>query len=228
MLTSLQTDTRQDLRDVLDGLGTALNSEPTAADDRDADPSARGETAAESCNDAYDDAGRRALAAQVNEALLGTEPARPRAADRGPRPHAGALIRNEEQLKDLITNFNATMAAFAAEQATCASRSASSRRRSRTPTRAFASLNAAFPPTRAFAREILPGVRETPATIEAAFPWIEQTRAVSRGRARRAGRGPVAGHARPRAADRRAIDLLPQTNLVSAARATSCCRPATS
>ena len=40
----------------------------------------------------------------------------------------------------------------------------------------FDSLNKAFPPTRAFAREILPGVRETPATIEASFPWIAQTR----------------------------------------------------
>jgi phospholipid/cholesterol/gamma-HCH transport system substrate-binding protein len=29
---------------------------------------------------------------------------------------------------------------------------------------------------RAFAREILPGVRETPATIAASFPWIRQTR----------------------------------------------------
>ena len=45
---------------------------------------------------------------------------------------------------------------------------------------AFDSLNAAFPPTRAFATEIRPGVRETPATIEAAFPWIEQTRALVR------------------------------------------------
>ena len=42
---------------------------------------------------------------------------------------------------------------------------------------ALDSLNAAFPPTRALAREILPGVRETPATIEAAFPWVRQTRA---------------------------------------------------
>ena len=40
--------------------------------------------------------------------------------------------------------------------------------------RALATLNSAFPPTRAFAREILPGVRETPATIKAAFPWLEQ------------------------------------------------------
>ena len=32
--------------------------------------------------------------------------------------------------------------------------------------------------TRAFAREILPGVRETAATIDAGFPWIAQTRAL--------------------------------------------------
>jgi hypothetical protein len=41
---------------------------------------------------------------------------------------------------------------------------------------ALASLNRAFPPTRAFAREILPGVRETPATINASFPWVAQAR----------------------------------------------------
>jgi phospholipid/cholesterol/gamma-HCH transport system substrate-binding protein len=41
-------------------------------------------------------------------------------------------------------------------------------------------LNAAFPPTRAWALEMIPGVRETPATITAAFPWIAQTRALLR------------------------------------------------
>ena len=39
-------------------------------------------------------------------------------------------------------------------------------------------LNAAFPPTRAGALEMIPGVRETPATIEAGLPWIRQTRAL--------------------------------------------------
>ena len=39
---------------------------------------------------------------------------------------------------------------------------------------ALASLNASFPNTRAFAKEILPGVKETPATIDAAEPWIAQ------------------------------------------------------
>ncbi len=44
---------------------------------------------------------------------------------------------------------------------------------------ALDNLNAAFPPTRAWALEMIPGVRETPATIEAGFPWIRQTRALA-------------------------------------------------
>jgi hypothetical protein len=39
-------------------------------------------------------------------------------------------------------------------------------------------LNQSFPPLRAFSREILPGVRETPATVAATVPWITQTRAL--------------------------------------------------
>jgi hypothetical protein len=41
---------------------------------------------------------------------------------------------------------------------------------------AFLHLNQAFPPLRAFSKEILPGVRETPATVAASFPWIAQAR----------------------------------------------------
>jgi len=178
VLSALQGDTRQDLRDLLDGLAQGLNSEPSAADDRDADPSARGETAAESFNDAYEDAPAALRgAAQVNEALLGTEPERDvaRLLD-GTAKTTGALIRNEGQLKDLITNFNTTMAAFASEEGNLRT---SIRLLAPTLTNAnaaLASLNAAFPPTRAFARDILPGVRESAATIDASFPWVEQSR----------------------------------------------------
>ena len=178
VLTALQGDTRQDLRDLLDGLAQGLNSEPSAADDRDADPSARGETAAESFNDAYKDSPAALRgAAQVNEALLGTEPERDvaRLLD-GTAKTTGALIRNEGQLKDLITNFNTTMAAFASEEGNLRT---SIRLLAPTLTNAnaaLASLNAAFPPTRAFARDILPGVRESAATIDASFPWVEQSR----------------------------------------------------
>jgi hypothetical protein len=178
VLTALQSDTRQDLKDVLHGLAVALNSQPSAADDRLADPSARGETAAQSFNDAYVDipAAERSTA-QVFEAFLGEEPGRDVSRlIEGTARTAAALTRHEEQLKDLITNFNLTMAAFASESGNL---QASIRELAPTlasANAAFASLNAAFPPTRLFAREILPGVRETPATIAASFPWVAQAR----------------------------------------------------
>ena len=178
VLTALQSDTRQDLKDVLDGLATALASKPTKADDASADPSARGETAAKSFNDAYKyiPAAERSTA-QVFEAFLGQEPNRD--VSRlivGAARTSAALTLHEVQLKDLITNFNRTMAAFASQ-----STNLSASVRLLAPTlenanSALASLNAAFPPKRAFAREILPGVRETPATIQASFPWVAQAR----------------------------------------------------
>ena len=120
VLTALQSDTRAG------PAGRARRrsarrwtAEPTAAQDRSADPSARGETAAESFNDAYDDIGPAERAhAQVNEALLGTEPERDLgAADRAaPARTTAGLARNEVQLRDLVSNFNTTMAALAAER----------------------------------------------------------------------------------------------------------------
>ena len=232
MLTALQSDTRQDLKDVLDALAVALNSEPTAAEDADADPSARGETAAKSFNDAYDDIPEAERStAIVLEAFLGTEPSEDlsRLID-GTARTTGALIRNENALRGLITNFNTTMAAFAAE-------SGNLRRSIRelpltleSANRAFASLNEAFPSTRAFAREIIPGVRETPATIEAALPWIDQARPLM-GSNELGGlaEGALAGHARPRAADQRgARAAAADRRRLQVRDPRCCCRPATS
>jgi hypothetical protein len=204
VLTALQSDTREDLKDVLSGLATALNSKPTSAQDAQAHPSARGETAAKSFNDAYRDipAAERSTA-QVFEAFLGQEPGRDlsRLIDGAART-TGALVRNENSLKDLITNFNRTTAAFASESSNLRSSIRELAPTLESANGALASLNEAFPPTRAFAREIVPGVRETPATIEASFPWIAQTRRLV---SREELGGLVAssrGHPRPRKADR--------------------------
>jgi phospholipid/cholesterol/gamma-HCH transport system substrate-binding protein len=218
VLTALQSDTRQDLKDVLNSLAVALNSKPTAAEDRDADPSARGETAAKSFNDAYDDIpDAERSTAQVLEALLGTEPTQDlsRLID-GTARTTGALIRNENALRGLITNFNATMAAFAAESGNLRTSIRELPTTLTAANRALASLNEAFPSTRAFAREILPGVRETPATIDAALPWIDQARPLM-GRRELGG---VAAELSPASEELarltdRALDLLPQTDLAS-------------
>jgi phospholipid/cholesterol/gamma-HCH transport system substrate-binding protein len=153
----------------------------------------------------------------VFEALLGTEPSRDlsRLLD-GTARTTGALIRNENALRGLIVNFNATMAAFGSESRNL---SLSIRELPATLTaanRALSSLNDAFPPTRAFAREILPGVRETPATIDAAFPWIAQARPLMGPKEL----GGLAAQLAPASEDLakvtdQAIQLLPQTNLAS-------------
>ena len=218
VLTALQSDARADLQDVLAGLGTGLNSEPSAADDRQAHPSARGETAAQSFNDAYADipAAERTTA-QVFGAFLGVEPSRDvaRLLDGVARTSA-ALTRHEPQLKDLITNFNATMEAFASESGNLQASIRELGPTLESANSALASLNAAFPPTRAFAREILPGVRETPATIEASFPWIAQTRRLVSAQEL----GGLVEQLAPATRDLArltdaAIELLPQTTLTS-------------
>jgi phospholipid/cholesterol/gamma-HCH transport system substrate-binding protein len=218
VLTTLQGNQRQDLKDLLEQLSIALNSKPTKAENADADLSARGETAAQSFNDAYDDIpAAESSTAQVLEAFLGTEPS----ADvsrliEGTAKTTGALIRNENALQDLITNFNVTMAALASESSSLQRSIRELPTTLETANRAFASLNAAFPPTRAFAREIIPGVRETPATIDAAFPWIRQARPLMGPREL----GGLARQLSPASADLArvtdaAIKLLPQTNRVS-------------
>jgi ABC-type transporter Mla subunit MlaD len=87
-----------------------------------------------------------------------------------------ALDTRKPQLQDLITNFNLTMGALAAEDTSLRASIRGLAPTLRTTARTLRSLNASFPSTRAFAREIIPGVRETPATIAAARPWIAQTR----------------------------------------------------
>jgi ABC-type transporter Mla subunit MlaD len=177
ILDALDENTRQGLKDVLNGYGTALTYKPSAADDRTQDPSVRGQTAAQALNDSLKN-GPDALkgAAVVNSALLGTQPGDLRKLVSSFGKVAGALDRNEAQLQDLITNFNTTMAALASQEGNLRASIRELGPTVESADRAFASLNAAFPPTRAFAREILPGVRETPATINASFPWIDQTR----------------------------------------------------
>jgi phospholipid/cholesterol/gamma-HCH transport system substrate-binding protein len=171
LLSILQSDTRASLRKTLDGLGTGLSYKPSRAQDADADPSARGQSAGESLNDAIA-YGERSLkgTAVVSNALLGTHDHDLARLIDGLSRTAEGLGRNEDQLKDLVTNFNTTVAATASEASNLQASIHVLGPTLRNADRALDSLNASFPNTRAFAREILPGVRETPATIDAACP----------------------------------------------------------
>jgi phospholipid/cholesterol/gamma-HCH transport system substrate-binding protein len=177
VLTALQSDTRRDLQKVLIDFGRALNGRPTAAQDADADPDARGKTAARSLRDsATYSADALKGAAIVNSAVLGLQGDDLSRLVSSLSRVSAALDRNEGSLQGLVTNFNRTMAALASQEANLRATI-----RELPPTldqadAAFDALNRAFPPTRAFAREILPGVRESAETIDASFPFVVQVR----------------------------------------------------
>ena len=153
VLTSLQSDSREDLKALLDGLNTALNSKPTRGEDADP-PLARGQTAAESFNDALDDipAAERSTAQVLRGAARHRARARRRAADPrhgATRPTSSTATRT--QLKDLITNLNTTTATFASESTNLRASIRELAPTLRSANAPSTSLNAAFPPTRAFA-----------------------------------------------------------------------------
>ena len=181
VLGTLKATARQDLQKLLQGYGEALNGKPTAAEDATQDPDTRGQTAAESLNDSLGyapDALRQS--AIVNEALLGTRPKDLARLVKGNQKVAAALVRSEGNLKDLITNFNTTTGALASRQNDLRATLRELPQVLEAANPAFDELNAAFPNTRGFARDILPAVRQTPATIAASLPWIAQTRALVR------------------------------------------------
>jgi phospholipid/cholesterol/gamma-HCH transport system substrate-binding protein len=177
VLSALQSNTREDLQRLLDGYGTALTYQPRAADDIGQDPAVKGESAARSLNDSISYApGALKGTAIVNHAFLGLEQHDLSGLVESTGRVTKALARNEQSLQGFITNFNTTLAALASRRTELKQTIGQLGPTLEHTNSALTSLNASFPNTRAFAREILPGVKETPATIDAAEPWIAQTR----------------------------------------------------
>jgi ABC-type transporter Mla subunit MlaD len=179
VLGTLDTSTREDLRKLLVGYGDAINGHPRPGEDRDQDPDTKGETAGKSLNDTYEYAAQSLRGgAIVNDAALGTQLHDLSKLIGSQQRIFAALSSREGSLKSLITNFNTTMAALASEEANLRATIRELPEVLEAARPALDALNAAFPSTRAWALEMIPGVRETPATIEAGFPWIRQVRAL--------------------------------------------------
>ncbi|HSI79702.1 MAG TPA: MlaD family protein [Solirubrobacterales bacterium] len=175
VLTALQRDSRRDLQLLLEGYGTALNYEPTAADDRGQDPDVHGETAGEALNDALRYGGRAGRdSAIVNQALRGEHRHDLSRLIRAQRNVFRELEPVEEQLQDLIVNFNVTVGALAAESANVSLTIDELAPTLEQAEPSLRELSDALPPLRALAIEARPGIAELPATIAATRPWLAE------------------------------------------------------
>ncbi|MEA2418645.1 MAG: phospholipid/cholesterol/gamma-HCH transport system substrate-binding protein [Thermoleophilaceae bacterium] len=181
VLGTLQTNTRKDLQDLLIGYGEALNGQPAPGEDADQDPDTKGETGGQALNDSlqYSTQALRGSAI-VNQATLGTDLHDISKLIAGQQKVTAALSSREGSLKDLISNWNITTSALAAQESDLSATVRELPKVLEAARPALDNLNAAFPATRAWALEMLPGVRETPATLKAGFPWVRQTRALLR------------------------------------------------
>ena len=114
--------------------------------------------------------------AQVNEALLGTQPGDLAGVISNLDVVARELNSNSTALQGLITNLNTVSGAFAADQASLREAIAELPGTLAVGRPVLAKLNRDFPPLRAFAREALPGVKSANPALDAANPWIGQVR----------------------------------------------------
>jgi phospholipid/cholesterol/gamma-HCH transport system substrate-binding protein len=160
ILTSLQSDTREDLKVLLHEYASALEGEGARGFNR----------SIRFWEPAYRDS------AIVAEAMLGETGHDLSGYIDKAGATAAALDRDREALKALVTDFNTTAAAFAREDGNLQAAIAELPRTLRAAMPALLELNESFPPLRAFARELRPGVQNSEETIDASMPFIRQLR----------------------------------------------------
>jgi phospholipid/cholesterol/gamma-HCH transport system substrate-binding protein len=160
VLTSLQSDTRQDLQVVLQQLSKGLSG-----------PGGRGyNRSIPYWTPAYRDG------AIVSDALLGETNHDLSGYVKNAGATAAALDRNSVQLQSLITDFNTTANAFARQDGALSQAVAELPRTLRAGIPALAALNRAFPPLRRFIADARPATRSSVPALKAAIPFVQQAR----------------------------------------------------
>ncbi|HUA11106.1 MAG TPA: MlaD family protein [Solirubrobacteraceae bacterium] len=178
VLDALNTDTRHNLQVFLIEYGAALTKKPTAAENAEQEAEVRGLDASQALNRVYKFAPEAERGtAIVNQALGGVngEDLTKLVASIG--KVTAALNVHEQALGELIVNFDTFFRSFANQSASLARTVQVLPGALTSVDHGLSELQASFGPTQRFAKDILPGVRETPATVTALLPWIKQLQA---------------------------------------------------
>jgi phospholipid/cholesterol/gamma-HCH transport system substrate-binding protein len=160
VLTALQSDTREDLQVLLRELATGYSGGgPAGLNElfRFQEPAYKNSSL-------------------VNAALLGEDRHDLSRLLQGQARVFGALSRDEDALRNLVTDLNTTIGAIASEDDNLRLTIPALRDVLTVGRPALRSLDGSLPSIRAFARDALPGARTSRATLDAQIPFIRQAR----------------------------------------------------
>ena len=178
VLDALNSDTRSNLQTLLAEYGSALTSKPTAAQNAEQNPAVRGLNGAQALKKAALDSPEALKGgAIVLQSFGGVEQHDLSKLFAGIEKFTAALNVHEQALGELVGNFNTFLGALAAQSTSLRSTIAELPGTLKSAQRTFTNFDAAAPAIRKFSLDLVPGVEQTPSTIAAAFPWIEQTQA---------------------------------------------------
>ncbi len=152
VLDALNTDTRANLQSFLINYGEALTRKPEAPENAEQEPEVRGLNAAQALNQTYE-RGPASLrgGAVVDQAITGTESHDLSKLVASIGKVTSALNVHEQDLSELIPNFNTFFAALASQSASLTTLVGELPSTLASIDRGLAGLDASFPPTRTFA-----------------------------------------------------------------------------
>jgi phospholipid/cholesterol/gamma-HCH transport system substrate-binding protein len=176
VLNALNTDTRTNLQNFLIYYGQALTRKPNALENAEQEPELHGLNGAQGFNLATR-RGPASLrgAAIINQAITGTETGDLTKLVASINTVASALNVHEQELGELIVNFNTFFGSLASQSTSLNRLVAELPETLGQIDHGLSAFSASFPPTKAFAKDILPGVNNTNVTVAATLPWIQQT-----------------------------------------------------
>jgi ABC-type transporter Mla subunit MlaD len=176
VLTAVNSDARKGLESIFTEIGTALNTKGTPEENSTQEPEVRDLTGAEALNRAfrYGPEGFKG-GARVFDALIGYNENDQLTILRGIRDFNGAINDRETQIVPLIRDFATTMDAFASNEAALRAATKQFSRLAYTSYPTLVQLNRMLPQLTRWSNTIAPQLDEIPATVRAAYPWIEQT-----------------------------------------------------
>ena len=175
VLDAFPASSRAQLQQLLQGLGQALDTKPSAADKRRLDRAVWGLTGAQALNKTFDTSvASLSDSAIVSRALTGPTGKQLSQTISGFARASRGLAAADGQLTSLVSDFDTTLRATAAQQQNLRRTVALLAPTAQRASAAFSALDAAFPVTEQFSNQLAAGLGQLPSTIHAGFPWLAQ------------------------------------------------------